>query len=533
MPGLRNSKDKTFDKVLEYFDDEIENIPTYADLESAINILNEGHGQEISELTFAPQELVDENKVLFILKEPLVASRNSALSEAIDRLGNSDWIKQGIQYLTSNDSPGSSCPFCQQELSQTLREEILSLYDNVYNERIDFLQKQLLNLETLINLLDSLERINVVKLENTIELSNLKLALGRYREALKGIREGIRSKLHSPSTSIERETTNLYKEQFIEELEQVNNKIGELNQLLKESATEKAKLTRLAWVVFGSSLKEHIVDYKEKSSPIDKAISSLTIKIKNNVKQLEEKTDERNKLRSKSLSSFKIADEINQLLELCHFTSFKIQASTDNQGYRIVRENNEPADVETLSEGERTFITFLYYIRSLGTVPLENEKELLVAVIDDPISSVDGDVMFVVSALLRDLVSRVQRGEHNRVVQVLLLTHNSRFHNEVAYIHRRGNSNNIKFYRLRKLPERKSTVEDCGTRNPIRSAYQQLWDEVAYAKTIQDETSTWLPNTLRRILESYFSTLGGVENLYSLGDSFEIPQQMLHRALVA
>ncbi|WP_270451902.1 AAA family ATPase, partial [Kocuria marina] len=71
-----------------------------------------------------------------------------------------------------------------------------------------------------------------------------------------------------------------------------------------------------------------------------------------------------------------------------------------------------------LSEGERTFITFLYYFHSLSGVKQDNESDKVVAIIDDPISSLDGDIMFVVSALTRMLVDETIAGDHKRLIRI-------------------------------------------------------------------------------------------------------------------
>ena len=56
-------------------------------------------------------------------------------------------------------------------------------------------------------------------------------------------------------------------------------------------------------------------------------------------------------------------NEINRLLKGYGFTNFQIQEVKDNKNhYQIVRENGETAKT-TLSEGETTFITFLYYMQ--------------------------------------------------------------------------------------------------------------------------------------------------------------------------
>lgn len=58
------------------------------------------------------------------------------------------------------------------------------------------------------------------------------------------------------------------------------------------------------------------------------------------------------------------------------------------------------------------------------------------------------------------------------VSQVVLLAHNTRFHEEVSYNHKAEESREVKFYRIRKFSPEPNQIQDCGQKNPIRSAYQ-------------------------------------------------------------
>ena len=281
------------------------------------------------------------------------------------------------------------------------------------------------------------------------------------------------------------------------------------------------------------TLKDLLELFKTGSDPLEKACLNLETSVLKQEDNLRSVKRQLSDARRKAISSARAIEDINSLLQLVQFYSFRLAPSkTRKDGYRIIRNDGTLADVSTLSEGERTFITFLYFYHSLSAVVQNGETEKLVAVIDDPISSLDGDTMFVVSALVRKLVDQMQDGQH-RVNQLLMLTHNTRFHNEVCYRHRGKVSSEVKFYRIRKYAPKPNRVEDCGESNPIRTAYQELWDEVALAKSHPEDSMPWLPNVLRRILESYFSTLGGEGSLYEIGSGLSQEEMVLHNALIA
>jgi wobble nucleotide-excising tRNase len=69
----------------------------------------------------------------------------------------------------------------------------------------------------------------------------------------------------------------------------------------------------------------------------------------------------------------------------------------------IERYNGEDAFL-TLSEGERNFIVFLYFYHLIkGSFSKNDIENDMVVVIDDPVSSLDNDILFIISTLIRNL----------------------------------------------------------------------------------------------------------------------------------
>ncbi|MFH0083694.1 AAA family ATPase, partial [Pseudomonas aeruginosa] len=66
---------------------------------------------------------------------------------------------------------------------------------------------------------------------------------------------------------------------------------------------------------------------------------------------------------------------------------------------------------ETLSEGERTFVTFLYFYHLLkGSDSESGVTTDRIVVFDDPVSSLDSDILFIVSSLIKALFDEVRQG---------------------------------------------------------------------------------------------------------------------------
>ena len=129
-----------------------------------------------------------------------------------------------------------------------------------------------------------------------------------------------------------------------------------------------------------------------------------------------------------------------------------------------------------------------------------------VVVIDDPVSSLDSDIVFVVVSLIKDVFHDIRTG--NAIKQAFVLTHNVYFHKEITFSQRRAKNAAMSeetFWVVRKMGLQ-SKVKKHST-NPISTSYELLWSEVRST----NRSNVTIQNTLRRILENYFQILGGID----------------------
>ena len=218
------------------------------------------------------------------------------------------------------------------------------------------------------------------------------------------------------------------------------------------------------------------------------------------------------------------------MLKSFDFKGFKLVQSSKKGFYRIRREDG--SDVEdTLSEGEKSFIAFLYFYHLLkGSTSRSGVTADRIVVFDDPVSSLDSQVLFVVSSLIKGLFKGVRDGSSS-IKQVFVFSHNVYFQKDVTY--RRGRDargsacNDETFWIVEKTGDH-STVES-RDEIPARTNYELLWSEVRRAK----ERSISLPNTLRRILEYYFKILGGYRDLDDVCKEFSSSERIVCRVLLS
>jgi len=171
----------------------------------------------------------------------------------------------------------------------------------------------------------------------------------------------------------------------------------------------------------------------------------------------------------------------------------------------IVRDGGDNA-AATLSEGEKSFVCFLYFYHLLrGSVSESDVTSDCIVVFDDPVSSLDSDVLFIVSTLIKRVLKEACEGT-GQIKQVFVLTHNVYFHKEVSFDPNRRTTRKAHetFWIVRKV-EGVSKIIGYNY-NPIKTSYELLWAEVRNP----NRSNMAIQNTLRRIIENYFKILGNV-----------------------
>lgn len=502
-------------------------IETIEELAKKAEVIYSEEREAIAIIENIPVPQIDFAKIAEMLNTPLISSSESEYSHKVKEKDNFDWVIEGIRYVKDD----LICPFCFQNFPEYLKNEISNLIDKKYQESIDFLQMSKLEIESFINSVDVFidEKSEIFE---KFEQGELKICWNAVISKFRLMGSSLENKINQPSSRIE--ITWPSEIDIAQELVgKLNEMISSHNSLIESSSVLRRDFSDNVWKSFAKNSVE--IRYNEYLEKVQR-LESIINKIKSSACELGGKLTQKSsdlEVRKRSLlSSEAVAARINNLLLLCNFHSFKIKVSeTESGGYFIIRNNGERADVETLSEGERNFITFLYFLQSLEDEGKGDVKRFVV--IDDPISSLDSDVMFTVSMLIRDLIEKVYKGTHRNVDQILIMTHNTRFHNEICYRHNGGYPQEYHFYRIIKKSPDPNTVEFYGQVNSIRTSYQELWDQIAIASRDKSANHPWLANTMRRIIESYFSTLGGEFNLYEIDSDMSYEEQIVHNSLIA
>jgi wobble nucleotide-excising tRNase len=111
------------------------------------------------------------------------------------------------------------------------------------------------------------------------------------------------------------------------------------------------------------------------------------------------------------------AEELNA--ELCSYLGHdELRLDVKDAGYTVTRGGQPAGD---LSEGEKTAIAFLYFLKSLQDRSFDHANSVIV--IDDPVSSLDANSLFSAFGYMKERTKRAG--------QLLVLTHNFGFFRQV------------------------------------------------------------------------------------------------------
>lgn len=441
-----------------------------------------------------------------MLSTSLIPSGDSYLSMVIDQLGNSDWIRTGLSYID-----GEQCPFCQKNtIDDLFREEVKKIFDDAYDKMISKLKELQSSYKKMIDDFTS-------GIQSTVMLSNYINDKDEFNEGLEQANlifeanlRFIKEKIDKPSLNVEVITENPSANSLVEKMKKYNDEINTINTMVENYDNSVEQLKSNVW----KSLRNICNDLIEAQN---KQIQELILergdivsckdKVQNEIETLNTSSID---LKKQTSNIDETVEKINSTLSSLGISHFKIKKNADANFFQICRNNGVVSNIyKTLSEGEKTLITFLYFLELCnGRLDSDNEdnKEKLI-VIDDPISSLSHDYIYEVSSLIHHRI--IKKGEDDKL---LILTHNLFFFQELVKLApSKKDAFDKKYHLHRVIKDQYSNVLTI-SRDDIKNEYEALWMVLKDVKKGLI-SSVVLPNVMRNILEYYFSFSCKMEKL--------------------
>ncbi|HFK4065194.1 TPA: AAA family ATPase [Kluyvera ascorbata] len=432
-----------------------------------------------------------------ILKSPLLNSGTSHLSKFIEKLSNSDWVRSGVRYLSEDQ-----CPFCQQHLdSKQLKEELNNIFDEAYNETLLQIKNLKERYAVWKNNIDHY-LVNFDGLAEIIDSNLLAKNISDIRNHYDTNERIIVNKLSSPSESADLISDIGIFDNLHRQVNDINEKILAHNIKIDNYDHERDILTQdlLSYLRFINEAS--LNRYHEQKKEIDNSIEKLNDEVRN-ISNQNKKLQEENRLKASEVVNIEeTINKINDSLVSLGITGFTlIKHQEESETYKLHREgqSNTKSVFKSLSEGEKTIISFLYFIEQCKG--LKNKDDAIkdkFIVIDDPISSLSHNYIYEISSMIfNDLILK------EIAKKFIILTHSLFFFQELV-ITASSEKNIIKnwsFYRIIKGAHSQCIKLK---RDELLNEYQSLWQTLKDAKN-RIVNPVILPNVMRNILEYYFS----------------------------
>lgn len=454
------------------------------------------------------------------------------IGKLIKHLNNSSWVRQGREYI---EQTNCICPFCQKEtIDEEFRKQLEQFFDDEFEQKIELIKKlkdeYRINAEQLISellLITNNEKlIDVGKIDSELFVARINV----LKTQLDNNQKEIMSKLEAPVKKIV--LTDLT--DVIADLNNMvisaNENIRVHNELVEQYDEEIKKLTDDVWATCINDVSALIDTHYKEVRGFNKAIEG----IKQACKVLKKSIEELNETiveKGKNVTSVQpTVDEINRTLRAYGFTNFSVEPTDeDSNKYMIVRDDGTYAS-QTLSEGEETFLSFLYFMQlTKGSIDRDHISDKKIIVLDDPISSLDSNILYIVGNMVKELSKQV-RNDEGDVEQLFIFTHNVFFHKEASFIDGRTHEiNSVNYWIIRK-DNGISKIQAHGRNNPISTSYELLWKEI---KNDDEISLISLQNTMRRIIENYFGMLGNRKDDYIVNQFDSMEEKTICRSLLA
>lgn len=519
-------------------------IPTIAELTTNYNELYEKEILEIQ--TTISTSLYKEIRQLEIdlkplLSEIIVGNEDVNIDALIKSLNSRSWVETGVEFLSQVDT---TCPFCQKEtIDQNLRTQFKQYFDETSKQQIQRIESLLIQYKAkTISFLE-----NVLAIQNIFNPNNL--VSNVYIQLQELFTNNISEVDFKIKNSNERKdiiSINTIKES----LSTIISSIKTNNKALLELDQNKRNLISKIWEFMAEKCQTKIEKFETRETKYQQITTLANQMIDgyntdSRVLRLEIET-----LRSQTVNTQDAVDNINLILKNSGFESFEIKEKelvNNISQYYLKRpnDNSEEPIFKTLSEGEKSFISFLYFYQlCIGTDDIQNNStKKKIIVIDDPVSSLDSQALFVISSLIHQLILR--KGNDNRpnkmlfkdknISQVYVLTHNLYFYKEVSF-DRRPMCTDFWHYKISKINNKTSVSGQY--KKSITDDYALLWETIKELKgNLPQDTNlnVLIANSMRRIIESYVHFIGIGNDSWSsiLDDDRQNPEYYLKYAFVA
>jgi len=431
--------------------------------------------------------------------------QTKVVNKAIERLQHdsflSKWTKEGLEIY--NQSKENLCPWCEQELPENKIAELTAHFNDSFNELLQEIDDFSTNIDSIIMSIPDIKDYLEIDLYSKF-MDDYKLELNELAKSIDSITKWLnlskndleKKRLHMniPITlsSVPPEIDVLRIERVNEIIMQHNHECDNHNKVIINLCEEYEKERILEHWSTIMKLKNEVELFDGKVRKTNSNMQNLEMEIFN--------------LKSKAQDSKTPLKELNKsIAEFLGHKEIQFDNSKSETGYILCRDGHETTGY-TLSEGEQTIISLLYFLKSLNDSNFDFKNAIIV--FDDPISSLDSNYFH--HALVKILEAS------SNAKQSFIFTHNFAMFAEIKRRYASGGKGKIKFKKNSSAYMLEIEIRDKsreGTIMPLPqilsnydSDYYFLFDCLLNVRDTDSSIHKWhynFPNMARRFLETF------------------------------
>ncbi|WP_456389491.1 AAA family ATPase [Hydrogenimonas sp.] len=440
--------------------------------------------------------------------------KRSIVSKVIDELAGDPqvgaWVQQGLS-LHKGERETDTCRFCGNEFSPQRRSELEAHFNDAFASFQREIAQVISGIESQQQSMKAVEFPDASRFYDHLaddiqsaveaakkEITSVIQTLGRFRDAL------------------ERKKANPFEILTLEEVEpggdsdgtSLRDAIEAVNSIIEKHETVTKNLKKEIKGACQALEQDYVREALPKFDELANSITEVETAIATVQRKPEELQEKISTIEREIVEHRRPAEELNHELR-AYLGRDELKFDVKDTGYALMR-GGQPA--LHLSEGERTAIAFLYFLKSLEDKAFDLSKGIVV--IDDPVSSLDANALFSAFGYMKERTKECN--------QLFILTHNFAFFRQVKnwFHHLKGQNRTdiarrpARFYSLQTTlvdGERSATLSRIDPlleqfESEYHFLFRQVYDVANNASTATELAQFYaMPNIARRMIEIFLA----------------------------
>lgn len=453
--------------------------------------------------------------------------KRSVVSRVMDELVSDPevgkWVHTGLS-LHKGERQTNKCRFCDNNISPERLAQLEAHFNDAFISFMREISQVITDLETSKKELESVvfpdesRFYDHLVLEARPCVKSAKTAIKVMAASLNILESALERKKHNPFEQFVFDEGG-----FVDSSADVSSAVNALNAVIEKHVTMTSNFGNEIRNAYIALEQDYVIEFMPGFEALNCAVTNaetMLTSISGKPRELEEKIFN---IERDIKEHRRPAEELNQKLK-AYLGHGELTFEVKDTGYALSRNGNPALD---LSEGERTAIAFLYFLKSLKDKSFDLSTGIVV--IDDPVSSLDANSLFSAFGYMKERTKACH--------QLFILTHNFAFFRQVKnWFHnvpKEQKKRPTRFYLLQaeyKDNERYSRLLPIDPLlEEFETEYHYLFKQVHIvanddAPIEKFECYYGMPNIARRLLETFLAyRLPGLktDKLHAKFDAFD------------